>query len=150
MVATFKFQDAVAFGEATCHSDRAHHRFRSRADESTFFHRGEGITDLSSQFDFEFGRRSVTCAPFSSVLDRGNDGRRGVTENHRSPGEYIIDVGISIQIVKSRAFGSLDEPWLTSDRSEGPDRTVDTSGNEVLGFLKQLDRTCDFHQGREP
>ena len=73
-----------------------------------------------------------------------------MAENHRPPGKDVVDVRISIQIIKPSALGSLDKPGLPADRSEGANRAVDPAGDESLGFFKQLDRSRDFHNGRAP
>ena len=73
-----------------------------------------------------------------------------MAENHRPTGKDVVDVRISIQIIKPGALGSLDKSGLPADRSEGADQAIDPPGDEFLGLLKQLDRLSDFHNGRAP
>ena len=73
-----------------------------------------------------------------------------MTENHRSPGEHIINVGISIQIEKFRALGPLNKPGVATHGSECADWAVNTSWDELLCFLEELDRSGDFHNGGAP
>ena len=73
-----------------------------------------------------------------------------MTENHRSPGEHVINVGISIQVVEFRALGPLNKTGVATHGSERADRAVDPSWDELLRFLEELDRSGDFHNGWAP
>jgi hypothetical protein len=71
-------------------------------------------------------------------------------EDHRPPREDIINVRISIQIVEPSPLGSVNEPRLSSNGSEGADRTVYPPGNQLLSLFEELDRSGDFHNGGAP
>jgi hypothetical protein len=70
-----------------------------------------------------------------------------MSKDHRTPGQDVVDVGVSIHINEPRPFGASDETGLPSDRSEGTDGTIHTTGNELLRLFKELGRSRDFHNG---
>jgi hypothetical protein len=73
-----------------------------------------------------------------------------MTEDHRPPGEHIVNVRISIHVIQPGSLGPLDEPGLPADGSKGTDWAVDPARDELLRFFKELDRSGDFHDGGAP
>jgi hypothetical protein len=71
-------------------------------------------------------------------------------QDHRPPGEHVINVRVSVDIIEPRPFGAPDEARLPSDGPEGADRTIHTTWNELLGFSEELGRSASFHNGGAP
>ena len=97
--------------------------------------------DLASQFDFQLSWRSVTRALPGGLFDGRDHWCRSMAQDHRTPGEHVVNVGISVKVVETGASGSFDEPGLASDGAESANRAVDSSWNELLSLGEELDRS---------
>ncbi len=106
--------------------------------------------DFPSQQDLEFRGSSEARALAGRFLDRPNHGRRRMAQDHWSPGQYVVDVRISIQVVELGAFGSVNKAGLPTHGAKGPDWAIDSAWYKSLSFFEQLDRSGDFHDGRAP
>ena len=75
VVAAFKFQDEIAFGDAARETHRAHGGFGAARDEADFLDEGNGARDQRGEFELEFGGYAEAGAALGLVGDGGADGR---------------------------------------------------------------------------
>src|SRR6186997_775832 len=81
----------------------------------------------------------------------------GMSQDHRSPGKHVINIGVLVHVIEPRSFRSCDKARLPADRAEGSDWAIDATGNEFLSLGEELGRAgcshnggAPYHAGREP
>ena len=130
VIAALELDDLVALGRRARDPDRAHRRFRSRADEAHALHRGHQRHDTLRQPSLEIRRRAKAGAP----RRRGGEGLqeplRRVPVDQRSPRHHVVDVVVAVDVLDSGAAAPRNEERRPADRLEGPDRTVDSAGKD--------------------
>ena len=137
MVAAFKFQDLITAGIASRCTKCAHRRFSAGVHHTEFF---DGRIDFVNQlgdFCLHRCRRTVRGASLSCFLNGSNDSWMCVSEDHRSPGADVIDIGISIDICDMRTFRRRNEGRRAAHVRVGTDRTIDPAGHEFPRFFKR-------------
>ena len=74
----------------------------------------------------------------------------GMSQDHRPPGQHVIDVDILIHIVEARSFRTRDEARLSSHRAERANGAIDAAGDQLLGFGKEFGGPGCLHNGGAP
>src|SRR5262249_18582593 len=89
------------------------------------------------QFYFEFGWSAVARSASRGLLNRLDHFRMRVTQNHRSPRAYVVDILIAVRVddVSSRSFAYEKRSAIYC--AESADRAVDASRNQLEGTLKE-------------
>ena len=59
-----------------------------------------------------------------------------MSQYQRTPGAYVVDVLVAIDIPDLGSHAALNEERVTSDARPGPGRTVDTAGNKPSRGIK--------------
>ena len=98
------------------------------------------VVDVLDERDLTLGGRAVRRTARHRCLDRLEDGRVGVAEQHRPPRADQVDIGVVVDVGQPRAGGGADEAGRATDGVEGAHRRVDParchgtgSGEERLG-----------------
>src|SRR4051812_8123740 len=87
------------------------------------------------QVGFGCNGRSETGATFGGFDNRFSDCGMGVAEDQRAPGAYIVDVLVAVHIHDAGALAKGDERRISTYGTEGADRGIYSSGDELLGSL---------------
>jgi hypothetical protein len=91
-----------------------------------------------SQIRFCCDRRTEASATFGCFYYGFSNDRMRMTKNQRAPRADIVNVLIPIDIHDAGALAQTDEWRVSADGTEGADRGIDSSGDELLGSLLQF------------
>ena len=139
VVAALEFDDELAAGGGAGQADGRHGGLSAGADKAHLFDGGIAGHDALG----EIGLGGGGCAEAGGVARRALDGlddrRKGVAEDHRTPGAEVVDIAIAVGVDEVGALGALDEWRRAAHGAKGPHRRVDAAGKEALGaFLERL------------
>ncbi len=122
---------------ARASADSRHGRLRARTDEAHLLDRGIARDDSFGQVGFGRGRSAKARRLARGPLDGLDHGRKGVAQDHRSPGAEVVDVAIAVRIGQVRALRAVDKRRSPTHRAKRPNRRVDAAGEKALGALLQ-------------
>ena len=132
MVAAFKLDDEVASGEAARQADGGHAGFSARTDEAQLFDRWEATGDTLSEVSLRRDGGPEARSLRGGSLDGFDDRRKGVSENHGTPGAEEIQVAVPIGVEEVGSFRMSDEGRIAAYCAEGPDRGIDSSRKKLF------------------
>ena len=153
VVVARELDDHVAAGVSAGEPDRAHRRFGARVDQSDLLDRRHGLDDKLGQFAFGLGRRPEAGAARDRLLQRRDDGRMAMPEDHRPPRADVVEVAIAVDVDQPGPLAALEEDRLAADRPERPRRAVHAAGDQPFRPLECLVTAlvvscCDVLDGR--
>jgi hypothetical protein len=61
-----------------------------------------------------------------------------MSEEQRSPGTDVVDVGVPVDVYEPRSLAFGDEPGRPADASKGANRRVNATGSDFLGASEKL------------
>ncbi len=129
MVAAFELDDLIAPGEATRQADGAHGGFGTGVHHAHHVHAVDQRGHQFGHAHFHLGRGTKTQPVFDGGDHRVADRRMVVPQDHRSPGAYVVDVGLTIGIIQVGAVGPFDKQRRTANAGEGANRGVHSAGD---------------------
>ena len=145
MVAADELDDLVPAGGAAGQADGGHDRLGAAADQPDLVDGVKRLNDHLGQLRFQCGRDAVAGAGSHGLFDLGQNGLVSVAEDHRAPGQAVVDVAVAVFVVEEGPLGFLDKDRGGADALEGADGTVDTAGDDFLCFSKELCVLFIFH-----
>ena len=143
VVAALKLDDAVAAGVTAGKTNRRHAGFRAGGDETNFLHCRKNVRDHFGDFNLSTRGSAERKAAIHCCMNRLNDFRIIVAENHRPPGADIVREALVRHIPHIRALGALDKARSAADRAESSYGGVDAARNDVLGAFDE--RLIEIH-----
>ena len=130
MIAAVEFNYVAAARGCARYAKSGHDGFGAGIDEADLLNPRDLPANKFSQL--QRIRFSGTIRP--SAAEGGSDGIGDflvlMPENHRPPGRAKIKITLSILRPNVRPFSLLDENRISSDRLEGPNRTIDAAREE--------------------
>ena len=138
VIAAFKLEAQIPPRDPSRQSQCRHRGFGSAGGESGHLGTGDQVHDQLGQLDFSGSRCTKGSAILESLLDRLEDHRVSVPQNHRSPGSDEIDVQLSFGISDTTTAGTVDESGSSSYRPISSDGAVDPTRNHLAGPIKQI------------
>ena len=138
VIAAIKFDDHIPAGNAARQSDGAHGGFGAGIDHSNHFNGRNCVNHKLGQFNFQISRGAKAGSAFQDAADGFHHCWMAVAQNHGAPGPDIINVGVAIHINDHAAIGMMNERRNRSHGFAGPDRAVDSAGNDFYRLLKKL------------
>ena len=136
MVTTFKLNQLIATGVSPCQSNSTHGCFGTGADHAHHFYTGDELADFLCDFRLygSGGTKAQTilgffanCSDYLGV---------GVTQNHGSPGEYVVDVFFPFDIPEVSTLGFFKKHRCAAHRTECTNGRVNSAWNKLLGLLE--------------
>ena len=137
VIAALEFDDDLAAGRGARHANGRHGGLGAGADKAHSFDGRIAGADALGEIGLGGGGRAKAGRVARRALDRLDDGRKRVAQNHRAPGAEVVDVSIAVGVVEICALGALDEGRRSADGAKGAHRRVDAAGKEALGALLQ-------------
>ena len=135
VIAAFEFDDDFAAGGGAGQADGRHGGLGAGADEAHLLDGGVAGDDALGEVGFRGRGRSKAGGVARGALDGFDDGRKGMAQNHRSPGAEVVDVAVAVGIGEPGALGGGDEGRCAADGAKGPHGRVDAAGEVALGAL---------------
>jgi hypothetical protein len=68
-----------------------------------------------------------------------------MAQYHRSPGENVVDIFLTVLVYKLTTLGPLDKEGISPDGSEGTDRAIDSPRKVDLGLFKEACGSFGVH-----
>ncbi len=81
------------------------------------------------------------------ALDGFDHGRKGVAQNHGTPGAEVVDVAIAVGVEEIRALGAVDKRRIAAHGAKGTHGRVDAAGKVTLGALLEGLGTGAYREG---
>ena len=138
VVTTGELDQNVATGEPSRHTNGAHGGFGSRVDHPHSFDRRDRIDHQFGELRFQFAWCTETGSLRKCSKDRVHDRRMPMSQDMRTPRSDVIDVSIAIDIEQVGSIGSIHHNGCTAHGTKGSGRTVDSSGNRLLGSKEMI------------
>ncbi len=131
---------------------RRHARLRPGAHKPQLLDRRHRLRDQFREIRLARRRRTEACPIGRRPLNRFNNMRRGVAQDHRSPGADIIDVTIAVCIREIRAPGPYDHRRIAAHSAEGALPANPPRREEIVLHVAGVYATdlnpCHLHQYR--
>src|SRR5215831_12608875 len=137
VITTFELHYFFAPGKSARQANRGHGRFGAAADEAHEFNRRHDCANFFCESRFKFSGSAKGQSERRTFLDRANDIRMRMTQNHRPPRSHVIDVAFAVGGEDVSAARALNENGLTADGFECAHRRVDAAWNVATSFGKE-------------
>ena len=124
MIVAFEFQDAGTTGVSARQPVHQLHRLTAAGGESKALGTRHQRLDALRNRDLQLMLCPITERLLDLAAKAVHHGGMVVAENHRSPGELIVDVFIAIDIPQVRPLAVFEEEW---NRGSGPEWAADSS-----------------------
>src|SRR5436309_16087397 len=138
VVAAFKLNDLVPFGVGAGEPDRAHDRLCPGTHQPDLLDGRNRLGDHLCETDLKLSRCPVARAVVGGACDRLDDRWRSVPQEHRSPGQDIVNETISVHVIEAGTLRPFDEERLSPYGTECANMTVDPTWDVALRLGKQL------------
>ncbi len=129
VIGTFELHDEIASGYRPGQADRAHRGLGSRAHEADAFNIRDPGDEHAGEFGFSGCRCTETEATPGGLRNRCHNRRMGMSCDQGAPGTDVVDIAASIGCDELGTLTACDEDRRASDTVKGPDRRVDSAGN---------------------
>jgi hypothetical protein len=96
------------------------YRFGAGVAEENPLGRGHQLTNLLRHLDFQLMLRPVQLRDLQLGAHRGYDRGMCVSQDQRTPGQGVINVGVAVDIGKAAAVGGGEKQWQRSGRRPHP------------------------------
>ena len=147
MIAAREFYYFASACGAPGKTQGGHDSFRAGVDHT--HHLGAGhFTHQLSHIHLSSCRRAEAQALADGITDSLLHRFTAVAKDQRAPGTDQIDIFFAVHIPDVAAQAPIQKPGIGAHTAAGPNRRIYTAGHDLLGFFKQLLRTC--HQPSSP
>ena len=144
MIAACKFDDLIFPCITSCHTDCTHNSLCTRIDHSDHIHMRDSVTDKFSHFHFDLCSASKAQTFFTGLQNTFPYCRKIVSQDHWSPGIYVINIAVAIYIINIAAFCTFNKSRCFSNSAICTHRTVYTARDSFYRSLKKLLRLCHY------
>ena len=130
-----ELHDLLALAERTRDPEREERRLRAARGVAHLLGARDGLDDLLGELDRRLVQEEVRRAAGHLPLDRLDDGRMRVAEQHRAGAQEVVEVPSPGHVVHVRAPALLDdelEPGTTSVTAQ------ETSGKDLIGATQKI------------
>ncbi len=138
VVTALEFDNLVAPGVAAGQPDGAHGGFGAGVDHPHQVHVGHDPAQCAGQFGFNLGRGAEAQAELQLGLHGLQYRRVGVAQNHRPPGQHIVDVALALAVIQVGPFGPFHKQRRAPDAAECAYRRIHAAGNILTGSFEKL------------
>ena len=146
VVTALELDDALALCCRTRHTDGAHRRLGPGVDEPQAFDRGHQPAHTFAELDLQPARGAKARPTPGDSRNRVDLLSWRVAMNQRTPGHYVIDELVAVDILDPAAVAPRDEERSGADRFECPNRAVDAPRKELLGAGEKRSGFGDAHE----
>src|SRR5579864_6116311 len=136
VIATLELDRQIAAGEAAREAQRAHGGFGAGVHQTNHLDRRHGLCDQLGQLHLTASGCAETRSCFERLPQRVYYGRRAMAEHQGSPGAYIVDIRIAVDVEYARAFAARDEPRHAAHAAKRAHRGIHAARNTGLRPLK--------------
>ncbi len=98
VITAFKLDDGVAASGGAGDADGGHGGFSAGADEAHFLNGGIAGDDAFGEVGLGSGGGSEAGGVGGGALNGFDDGRKGVAEDHGTPGAEVVDVAVAVGV----------------------------------------------------
>ena len=144
MIAACKFDDLIFPRITSCNTDCTHNSFCTRIDHSDHIHMRDSVTDKFSHFHFDLCSASKAQTFFTGLQNTFPYCRKIVSQDHWSPGIYVINIAVAIYIINIAAICTFNKSRCFSNSAICTHRTVYTARDSFYRSLKKLLRLCHY------
>ena len=142
VIAAFKLDNDLASRRRTSQPYRRHRRLGPRTHKAHLLNRRIAHDDSFRQIRFTRRRRSKARRISGRPLNRLHHRRKRMTQDHWSPGTYVIYVAIAVCIHHVSTLRALDKWRSSAYRAKRPHRRIHPAREKALCALLQCVRTC--------
>ena len=135
VVAALELDHQVARGEAAGEADGGHAGFGAGGGEAEALDRRKALDDELGKVGLGSGGGAERRGVGGGAPDGFDDWRKGVAEDHGSPGVEEVEVAVAVDVKEEGSFGAVEEGGSAADGAEGADGRVDSAREEMLGAV---------------
>jgi hypothetical protein len=121
VVTALELDDHIAPGEAARQADRAHRSLGAGRHQAHHVHARHALHQQLGQFDLSLGWRAEGKALGRRLLHGSHRVGIGMTEDQRSPGTDVVEVGLAVGIPDPRALAARKKSRRAAYRAKGSD-----------------------------
>ena len=147
VIAAGEFDNFAAARCAPGKTQGRHNRFRAGVDHTHHLDAGH-VTHQLCHIHLCRRRRAEAQALADGFTHGLLHRFTAVAQNQRPPGANEVNVFLAVHVPDVAAKAPIQESGVGAHTAAGPHRRIHTAGHDLLGFFKQLFRTC--HQPSSP